>query len=36
MKKVLADYQIYGKDLRLIKDMYWKQHAVIEIDNEVG
>ena len=36
MVDMLADLQIDGKDIRLIKNIYWKQQAAIRIDNEVG
>ena len=36
MIRMLEDLQIDGKDLRLVKNIYWKQQAAIRIDNEVG
>ena len=35
MIRMLEDLQIDGKDIRLIKNIYWKQQAAIRIDNEV-
>ena len=36
MVEMLADLQIDGKDLRLVKNIYWKQQAAIRIDSTVG
>ena len=36
MIRLLEDLQIDGKDLRLVKNIYWKQQAAIRVDNEVS
>src|SRR5579871_5581650 len=33
---MLNNLKVDGKDLRLIKNMYWQQKAAIRIDNEIG
>lgn len=34
--KMLKDINIDGKDLRIIRNLYWQQSAAIRIDNEIG
>ena len=34
--EISEDVQIDGKDLRMIKKLYWKQAAAISISNHVG
>lgn len=36
MTKLLVDLQIDWKDLRLIQNIYRRQHAAIQIENKVG
>ena len=35
MKKLQA-INIDGTDLRIVKNMYWKQTVAVRVDNEVG
>jgi len=34
--EMLEDIQIDGKDLRIIRNLYWKQTAAIRIGGQVG
>lgn len=34
--KILKDLNIDGKDLRLIKNLYWEQKAAVRYENEIG
>lgn len=34
--KILEEIRLDGKDLRVIRNLYWDQNAVIRIGNDVG
>ena len=34
--KILEGINIDGKDLRIIKSLYWEQTAAIKVNNEIG
>ena len=36
LMQILNNLDFDGKDLRLIKDLYWRQQAAIRIDNDLS
>ena len=33
---MLNDFDIDGKDLRLLQDLYWRQQGAIKLDNDLS